>query len=214
MASREIDMVINGRLVIARPRRTEIEVDVYSGTEKDPEQLVGEWGMPKLLGIPDAMRQAELQTPRDVPRETSTREDHPMGAYTQDELKQVREMREAQQEESARRRTEWNAAQTGFIEAETVYVIEYRHDDDPTWYGAAPFFDPLRVDTDETHDEDEAHAVAVELLNHKRGVRKQSSPGAYNVTGVRVIERKNSAQIISQTETDVPRETTTPDPDK
>lgn len=73
MPSREIDKVINGRLVVARPRRSEIEVDVYSGTERDPEQLVGEWGMPKILGIPDAMRQAEYQTPRkdkpDVPAE-------------------------------------------------------------------------------------------------------------------------------------------------
>lgn len=64
MPSREFDKVINGRLVVARPRRTEIEVDVYSGTEKDPAQLIGEWGMPKLLGVPDAMRQAEFQTPR------------------------------------------------------------------------------------------------------------------------------------------------------
>lgn len=64
MASREVDQIINGRLVVARPRRTEIEVDVYSGTEKDPEQLVDEWAMPKALGIPLAMRQAELQTER------------------------------------------------------------------------------------------------------------------------------------------------------
>jgi hypothetical protein len=72
MASREIDMIVNGRLVIARPRRSEIEVDVYDGTEKDPEKLVGEWGMPKILGVSLAMRQAEAQTPRNVPRETST----------------------------------------------------------------------------------------------------------------------------------------------
>lgn len=64
MTSREITEIINGRLVIARPRRTEIEIDVYSGTEKDPDQLVGEWGMPKMLGVPTAMRQAELQTDR------------------------------------------------------------------------------------------------------------------------------------------------------
>lgn len=65
MPSREFKQVIRGRLVIARPRRTEIEVEVYSGTEQDPEQLVGEWGMPKLLGIPDAMRLAERQTERE-----------------------------------------------------------------------------------------------------------------------------------------------------
>jgi hypothetical protein len=64
MPSREIEQIINGRLVVARPRRTEIEVDVYKGTEKDPTQLVGEWGMPKLLGISLAMRQAEHQTDR------------------------------------------------------------------------------------------------------------------------------------------------------
>lgn len=64
MPSREFKKVINGRLVVARPRRSDIEVDVYSGTEKDPDQLVGEWGMPKILGIPDAMRQAEFQTNR------------------------------------------------------------------------------------------------------------------------------------------------------
>lgn len=64
MASREIDQIINGRLVVARPRRTEIEVDVYSGQEKDPEQLVGEWGMPKSLGIVLAMQQAERQADR------------------------------------------------------------------------------------------------------------------------------------------------------
>jgi hypothetical protein len=69
MSSREIEQVIRGRLVVARPRRSEIEVDVYSGTEKNPDQLIGEWGMPKSLGIPLAMRQAEFQT--DVPRETS-----------------------------------------------------------------------------------------------------------------------------------------------
>ena len=64
MPSREIEQIINGRLVIARPRRSEIEVDVYSGTEKNPDQLIGEWDMPKPLGIPDAMRQAEFQTDR------------------------------------------------------------------------------------------------------------------------------------------------------
>ncbi len=62
MASREITEIINGRLVVARPRRAEIEVDVYSGTEKDPGDLVGEWGMPKALGIPLAMQTAEAQT--------------------------------------------------------------------------------------------------------------------------------------------------------
>lgn len=36
MASRVFKKVIRGRLVIARPRRTEIEVDVYSGDEEDP----------------------------------------------------------------------------------------------------------------------------------------------------------------------------------
>lgn len=64
MASREITEIINGRLVTARLSRTEIEVDVYSGTEKDPDQLVGAWGMPKVLGTITAMRQAELQTDR------------------------------------------------------------------------------------------------------------------------------------------------------
>ena len=66
MASREIEDIINGRLVVARPRRSEIEVDVYSGTEKDPEQLVGEWAMPKQLGIPLAMKQAEFQTGKET----------------------------------------------------------------------------------------------------------------------------------------------------
>lgn len=65
MASREIKEIINGHLVVARPRRTEIEVDVYKGTEKDPEQLIGEWSMPKVLGTSMAMRQAELQTDRE-----------------------------------------------------------------------------------------------------------------------------------------------------
>lgn len=64
MTPREITEIINGRLVVARSRRSEIEVDVYSGTEKDPEQLAGEWGMPKSIGVPLAMRQAELQTDR------------------------------------------------------------------------------------------------------------------------------------------------------
>lgn len=62
MPSREYRRVINGRLVIARPRRSEIEVDVYSGTEKDPDHLIGVWGMPKLLGVPLAMETAERQT--------------------------------------------------------------------------------------------------------------------------------------------------------
>ena len=65
MPSREIEDTINGRLVVARPRVREIEVDVYSGTEKDPAQLVGEWGMPKSLGIALAMSTAESQTERD-----------------------------------------------------------------------------------------------------------------------------------------------------
>jgi hypothetical protein len=64
MPSREFKKVINGRLVIARTRRSEIEVDVYSGTEKNPEQLIGEWDMPKVLGIPLAMETAEHQTDR------------------------------------------------------------------------------------------------------------------------------------------------------
>lgn len=64
MPSREFTKIIRGRLVVARPRRTEIEVDVYSGTEKDPEHLIGEWGMPKALGIPLAMETAEHQTDR------------------------------------------------------------------------------------------------------------------------------------------------------
>lgn len=71
MPSREIDGVINGRLVIARPRRTEIEVDVYEGTEKGPDHLVAELGMPKQLGIPLAMRQAEIETIRRIPRATA-----------------------------------------------------------------------------------------------------------------------------------------------
>lgn len=62
MPPREITDVFNGRLCIARVRRSEIEVDVYSGTEKNPKQLIGEWGMPKLLGITEAMRIAEAQT--------------------------------------------------------------------------------------------------------------------------------------------------------
>lgn len=66
MASREVSEIINGRLVVARPRRAEIEVDVYSGTEKDPKQLVGEWGMPKSLGLVLAMRQAERQTKKET----------------------------------------------------------------------------------------------------------------------------------------------------
>ncbi len=65
MSSREITEIINGHLVVARPRRTEIEVDVYKGTEKNPGELIGDWAMPKLLGIPAAMRQAELQTKSD-----------------------------------------------------------------------------------------------------------------------------------------------------
>ena len=64
MPPREIPSIINGRLCIARVRRSEIEVDVYSGTEKDPEKLVGEWSMPKLLGITMAMETAERQTDR------------------------------------------------------------------------------------------------------------------------------------------------------
>lgn len=59
---REVAQVINGHLCVARPRRSEIEVDVYSTPAKDPAHLVGEWGMPKSLGIVLAMRQAELQT--------------------------------------------------------------------------------------------------------------------------------------------------------
>lgn len=64
MASREIEQVFNGRLCIARVRRSEIEVDVYGGEEKNPDELVGEWSMPKLLGITEAMRVAEAQTKR------------------------------------------------------------------------------------------------------------------------------------------------------
>lgn len=59
---REVEQVINGHLCVARPRRSEIEVDVYSTPIKDPAKLVGEWNMPKELGIVLAMRQAELQT--------------------------------------------------------------------------------------------------------------------------------------------------------
>lgn len=65
MASRVIKEIINGRLVVARPRRSEIEVDVYSGTVEDEKQLIGEWGMPKTLGIVLAMRQAEIQTKKE-----------------------------------------------------------------------------------------------------------------------------------------------------
>lgn len=63
---REIEQIINGRMVVARPRRTEIEVDIYSGPEKTGDP-VGEWGMPKSLGIALAMRQAEIQTPKETP---------------------------------------------------------------------------------------------------------------------------------------------------
>lgn len=62
---REIEEIINGRLVVTRPRRSEIEVDVYSGPEKDPEKLVGEWSMPKALGTYGAARTAEAQTKKE-----------------------------------------------------------------------------------------------------------------------------------------------------
>lgn len=63
---REIEEIINGRLVVTRPRRSEIEVDVYSGTEKDPAKLIGEWSMPKALGTYGAARTAEGQTKREA----------------------------------------------------------------------------------------------------------------------------------------------------
>lgn len=63
---REIEKVINGRMVVARPRRTEIEVDVYSGPEKTGDP-VGEWAMPKVLGILLAMETAASQTPKETP---------------------------------------------------------------------------------------------------------------------------------------------------
>lgn len=62
---REIEDIINGRLVVARPRRSEIEVDVYAGPLRTDDP-VGEWGMPKSLGVILAMRQAEHQTPRET----------------------------------------------------------------------------------------------------------------------------------------------------
>ena len=130
-----------------------------------------------------------------------------MGAYTKDELKQIHEMRKEERAESDRRKEEWDTAKPGFTEEGTVYTIEFRHDDLPTWFGTTPFFDPIRIDPGETEDEAEAHAVAAEILMGKRGVDKQNDPGDYNITGVRVVKRYCSATIISQTETDVPRET-------
>ena len=130
-----------------------------------------------------------------------------MGAYTRAELDRIHELRKEWLAESDRRRDQWDAEIAGFTEDQTVYVIEYRCDDNPTWFSATPFYDPVRVQPGETHDEAEAHTVAAKILAGTWGTSKQSNPGSDNVTGVRVIERYSKATIISQTETDVPRET-------
>lgn len=59
--SPDLSTVINGRRVHAWSRRSSINVLVFAGetAEGDP---VGDWEMPKVLGLELAAQQAEIQT--------------------------------------------------------------------------------------------------------------------------------------------------------
>jgi hypothetical protein len=121
-----------------------------------------------------------------------------MSRYTEEENRRRSLMRRQEMADDARRKTMWNAAGVGFSETETEYGIEYRRDADPAWYSADPFYEPLRLHTDLTHSREEALVVAEEIRAGRWGVTKQSGPGTYNITGVRVYERVSSAKIIHQ----------------
>lgn len=121
-----------------------------------------------------------------------------MPAWTKEELDQVRQLRQKERAESAREKQRWDEAVAGFEEEETVYTIQYLLNGRSAWFAASPFFEPVRTQPDETHDENEAHRVAAELLAGQRGVTKQSAPDS-EIVGVRVVERYTRATIVSQT---------------
>ena len=68
---RVYEEVIDGRLVVARPRRDHVEVKVYTGpTPAKGEEPVGDWVMPVELRhvLYVAAAQAALQTPKEKGR--------------------------------------------------------------------------------------------------------------------------------------------------
>jgi len=121
-----------------------------------------------------------------------------MTNYTREELDRLNSMRRQRMGDSERERDQWDAAPVGWSESETVYVIEYQHPGDPTWYAASPFYTPLRLNSDETHSKEEAHEVAVMIRKGERAVSKGQEGRPSLVAAVRVIERVSSAKIISQ----------------
>lgn len=120
-----------------------------------------------------------------------------MSGYTYNPHR-MRELRDEEQAAEDERRGVWTDAKPGYTESETVYVIEYRQGNDPAWYSASPFYEPVRLQYEETHSELEAHEVAARILSGEWGVQRQRDPATDNITTVRVIERVSSAKIISQ----------------
>lgn len=113
-----------------------------------------------------------------------------------EEARSLRELREQERADGERERKRWNAATPGYSETGTVYAIEYRRDGDPTWFGCSPFFEPLRLRSEETHSRQEAEEVAVLLMRGERRLNKQDAPRSLDA--VRIIERIATARIVTQ----------------
>lgn len=119
-----------------------------------------------------------------------------MGRYTEEENRRRAAMQNQRRADEERRQSMWHAAYVGYAQEATEYAIEYRENDDPVWYSASPFYDPVRLDTDTTHNEAEAEEIAGLILTGKWAVTKQNEPGDRRITGVRIIERYSRAKII------------------
>lgn len=112
------------------------------------------------------------------------------------EERSLYELRQQERADGDRNRERWHAASPGYSETETVYVIEYRRDGDPTWFGCSPFFEPVSLRPEETHSRQEAEEAAVLLMRGERRLNKQDAPR--NLDAVRIIERIATARIVTQ----------------
>lgn len=113
-----------------------------------------------------------------------------------EETRRLNAMRQQEQADGDRERQLWQSAGVGYSETGTEYVIEYRKHGDPTWYGCSPFFEPLRLRTEETHSKAEAEEVAALIKRGERPVSKNAAE--HGIEAVRVIERTATAKIITQ----------------
>lgn len=117
--------------------------------------------------------------------------------WTREELDTMNTLKREQSARFVREAEEWQAAGLGYIDADVEYVIEYRKGaDDPAWYTANPFYDPVSLNPDRTADKTEALLVAAMLLRGERGTQRGRNPQREDVREVRIIERTISAKII------------------